>query len=80
MTDRKYLNKVQVIFRDVLDNQDIVLSRETTAGEIEEWDSLSHINLVVAIEKEFGIRFALGELQRLKNVGDMIDLIGRKVG
>lgn len=80
MTDRKYLNKVQVIFRDVLDNQDIVLSRETTADEIEEWDSLSHISLVVAIEKEFGIRFALGELQRLKNVGDMIDLIGRKVG
>lgn len=68
------------IFRQVFDDETIVVTRETTANDIEEWDSLTHINLAVAVEMRFKIKFALGELQSLKNVGDMLDLINKKVG
>jgi len=68
------------IFRQVFDDDTIVVNRSTTANDIEEWDSLTHINLAVAVEVRFKIKFALGELQTLKNVGDMVDLINRKVG
>jgi len=68
------------IFRQVFDDETIVVSRETTANDIEEWDSLTHINLAVAVEMKFKIKFALGELQSLKNVGDMLDLISKKIG
>ena len=67
------------IFRQVFDDPSIVLKRETTADDIDEWDSLSHINLVIAVENRFKIKFALGELQTLKNVGDMVDLIEKKI-
>ncbi len=67
------------IFRQVFDDPSIVIKRETTADDIDEWDSLSHINLVIAVETKFNIKFALGELQALKNVGEMIDLIEKKI-
>ena len=51
----------------------------TTAADVEGWDSLAHINLVVAIEKKYKVKFALGELQELKNVGDMADLLATKL-
>lgn len=66
------------IFREVFDDDSIVVKRETTADDIDDWDSLSHLNLVIAVEMKFGIKFALGELQALKNVGDMADLIVKK--
>ena len=72
------LKRVQEIFRDIFDEDELVLTAATTAADIEEWDSLNHINLVNAIEKEFKIRFALGELQLMKNVGEMIHLISVK--
>jgi len=67
------------IFRQVIDDESIVLTRETTADDIEAWDSLSHINLVAAVEMSFKVRFALGELQSLKNVGHLVDLIDKKM-
>ena len=70
---------VQDIFRDIFDVDDLVITNTTNSDEIEDWDSLNHINLVSAIEKEFEIRFALGELIELKDVGAMIDLIGEKL-
>lgn len=70
---------LQEIFRDILDLGDLVLENETSANDIEGWDSLAHINLVVAIEKKYNIRFALGELQELKNIQDMIFLIEKKI-
>ncbi len=73
------LEKLNPIFRQVFEDDDIVLHRETTADDIDAWDSLSHINLVMAIEMEFKIRFALGELQSLKNVGHLADLIDKKL-
>ena len=56
-----------------------MITRESNAATVEDWDSLAHVNLVTAIEKKYKIKFALGELQELKNVGDMIDLIEAKL-
>ena len=67
------------IFRQVFDDDSLVVTRATTAKDIEEWDSLSHMNLVLAVETYFGIKVALGELRSLKNVGEMADLIARKL-
>lgn len=73
------LSQIQPLFRDILDQPDLVLTRSSNASNVEDWDSLAHINLVIAVERHFGIKFALGELQDLKDVGDMIDLIQRKL-
>lgn len=70
--------KLTEIFKDVLDHDDIVLYRETTAKDVEDWDSLSHVSIIVAIEKEFKIKFTMSELKPLKNVGEMLDLIQTK--
>jgi acyl carrier protein len=71
-------DRLQAVMRDVFDRPDIVVSPAMTAADVEEWDSLSHVNLVVAVEKEFGLHFTLAEIKPLKNVGEMMDLIRRK--
>ncbi|MDP3085509.1 MAG: phosphopantetheine-binding protein [Rubrivivax sp.] len=68
------------IFRDVLDDPAIVLARATTAADIEDWDSLAQISLLVAIEREFKIQITLAESKSLANVGEMIDLVAGKTG
>ena len=68
-------DSLQNIFRDIFDDEDLIISNSTNSDEIEDWDSLNHINLVSAIEKEFNIKFALGELMALKDVGAMVDLM-----
>ena len=73
------LAELTPIFHEVFDDDSIVISRQTTANDIDAWDSLSHMNMVMAVEVRFGIRFALGELQSLKNVGDLIDLTEKKL-
>lgn len=73
------LKELQPIFQDVFDDEDLVVTNESNAESIDDWDSLSHIRLVVAIEKHFGIKFAFGELQGLKNVGEMIEVIEKKL-
>ena len=72
------LETVQTIMRDVFDLPELQVTPALTAQDVEEWDSISHISLVVALEKEFSIRFALGELQSLQNVGEMLALIEKK--
>ena len=67
------------IFREVFDDDTIVITRLTTADDIDAWDSLSHMNMVMAIEIKFGVRFALGELPTLRNVGDLVDLTAKKL-
>jgi len=64
----------------IFDNPGLVINRATTAPDVKGWDSLSHINLIVAIEREFRIRFKTAEVTGMKNVGDLIDLIVRKSG
>ncbi len=66
------LNKV---FRDIFDDEEIIVKPETTANDIEDWDSLEHINLIVAIEQEFGMKFNMNEVTTMKNVGEMVDII-----
>ncbi len=66
------------IFRDIFDDETLELRDSTNAEDIEDWDSLAQINLIVAIEKSFKIKFMLGELDNLKNVGEMITLIEKK--
>lgn len=79
MTREEVFIIVQNIFRDIFDIDDLVIDNKTNSDEIEDWDSLNHINLVSAIEKEFKIKFALGELASLKDVGAMVDLMMEKL-
>ena len=78
MEKNQILEEVQEIFRDVLDNEDIVLEDATTADDIEEWDSLTHIQLIVAIEKHFKVKFTSLEILSWKNVGEMIACLAAK--
>ena len=78
MEKNQILEEVQEIFREVLDNEEIVLAGETTADNIDEWDSLTHIQLIVAIEKHFKIKFTSKEILSWQNVGEMIDCIAAK--
>lgn len=71
--------KVNEIFCDELDNDDIVLTDETTADDVEEWDSLSHVQLIVAIEKAFGIKFTSNEILSWNNVGELIDSLEKRL-
>lgn len=79
MENQEILLKVQDIFCDVLDDENIKLKEETTANDIEEWDSLTHIQLIVAIEKAFKIKFTSREILSWKNVGEMVNAIGSKL-
>jgi acyl carrier protein len=67
------------IMVDTFDLDDLTITRDTTAADIEEWDSLSHIRLIVAIEREFRIKFTNAEIESLANVGELIDTIEAKV-
>jgi acyl carrier protein len=78
MEKEQILSEVQEIFRTILDQENLVLKPETTAADVEDWDSLSHIQLVVAIEKHFKIRFTSKEIQSWKNVEEMISSIQSK--
>ncbi|MBK8611315.1 MAG: acyl carrier protein [Chitinophagaceae bacterium] len=72
------LKQINDIFIDVLDNEEIAITESTTADDVEDWDSLSHIQLVVAVEKHFKIRFNSKEIQSWNNVGEMINCILEK--
>lgn len=78
MERTQIMSEVQDIFRDVLDNEEIVLADTTTADDIEEWDSLTHIQLIVAIEKHFKIKFTSMEILSWQNIGEMVDCINQK--
>ena len=71
--------QVQEVFRDELELDDLELTDETTADDVEEWDSLSHVQLVVALEKAFGIKFTSREILSWDNIGDLVDCISKKL-
>ena len=79
MDEAQIYNDLNGIFCDVLDDDSIVLSPQTSASDIPEWDSFAHVNLVVASEMRFGVRFHSSELEELRNVGDFVQLIQRKL-
>ncbi|MEI6138890.1 MAG: acyl carrier protein [Mariniphaga sp.] len=78
MDRNELLKQINTIFTDILDNQDLVIEETTTATEVKEWDSLTHIQLVVATEKHFKIRFTSKEIQSWNNVGEMLNSIELK--
>jgi len=80
MDDTQLRSQLTGIFQDVFGDSALQLQDDMTAGEVEEWDSLTHINLIVAIEKSFRVKFTTGEVSQLRNVGDLIALIRRKTG
>ena len=80
MTREYVMEKVQDIFRDVFDDEELVITDETNSDDIEDWDSLEHISLIVAMEKEFGTKFDIKMVNKLENVGGMIDLILEQAG
>lgn len=77
MTEQAILEAVQEIFRDNFDDDTLVITRETCADDIEDWDSLEQINLLTAIEKKLSIKFKLADVRDLKDVGDLLDLVAR---
>jgi acyl carrier protein len=80
MSSTSTLEQVRLAMEDVFDLDDLTIGPETTADNIEEWDSLSHIRLIVAIERRMKIKFTNAEVERLKNVGDLVELIDLKRG
>jgi acyl carrier protein len=75
MNRKQICDAVNEVFRDVFDDESISVNDKTVAADIEDWDSLEHINLILAIEQKFKIKFTLGEVTGMKNVGEMIDVI-----
>ena len=72
------INRLNTIFREVFEDGSIQVTQEMTANDVEKWDSLSHLAMVIAVEKEFCIKFKLKELVSMKNVGDLINRIASK--
>ncbi|MCL1830457.1 MAG: acyl carrier protein [Oscillospiraceae bacterium] len=79
MNRAEILDRVQNIFRDIFDDNDILITDETNATDIEDWESLEQINILVAIQKEFSIKFSIDDVEGLENVGQTIDLIEAKL-
>jgi acyl carrier protein len=79
MDESAIIAKLTQIFRAVLENDSISLTAETTAEDVAEWDSMNHIFLVVEIERQFGIKFRTAEMEELKNVGDLAQLVAAKL-
>jgi acyl carrier protein len=79
VTDHEILERLTAIFRDILDDDNIELTPETTAADIKDWDSANHINIVVSVEMRFGIKISNAQVEQLKNVGDFVELIAQKL-
>ena len=78
MENNARFSEVEKIFQDVFQNPNLKISRQDNASSVDNWDSLNNIRLVLGVEKRFKVKFALGELQDLKNVGDLVDLVEKK--
>ncbi len=73
--DKEIYERLNNVFRDIFDDETIEVNANTTSSDIEDWDSLEHINLIVAIEQEFGMKFNMNEVTTMKNVGEMVEII-----
>lgn len=79
MTHEALMDRLQIIFRDQFDDDSIVIADATCAADIEDWDSLAHMELIDTVEKTFGVHFTLGEINSFQNVGDMCACILKKL-
>ena len=75
MSREEVFERLDEVFQDVFDDESIEVHDETTSDDIEDWDSLEHINLIAAVEQEFGVKFNMGQVVSMKNVGEMVDII-----
>lgn len=80
MTKEEIYATLDKVFQEVFEDDSIHVGPETTANDIEDWDSLEHINLVVAIEKQFQMKFTMGEITTMKNVGEMVEILQNRGG
>ncbi len=80
MDRQQILDEMGNIIRDIFDDDTIVVTDNTTAADIEDWDSLEQINILVAAEHAFSVKFSVGEIEGLKNVGELVDLVVKKRG
>lgn len=78
MSKNEIVKRLTEVFRDIFDDDSIVITEKTTANDIEDWDSIEHINLIGAVEEEFGMRFKMREVSGMKNVGEMINIIAER--
>ncbi len=79
MKEEEIYHELDSVFQDVFDDESIHVTAETTAKDIEDWDSLEHINLVLAIENRFHMKFRMNEVTSMKNVGEMVEIIKERV-
>lgn len=78
MNKNDIVKRLTEVFRDVFDDDSIVINENTTSADIDDWDSIEHINLIGAVEDEFGMRFKMKEVSGMKNVGEMIGIISER--
>ena len=78
MNESQIYDRLSAIFFDIFDDDGIVLRPETTARDVPGWDSFAHVNIIVATEQAFGIKFHAAEIGRLQNVSELVSLIARK--
>ena len=78
MSREEIFERLNEVFRDVFDDKGIEVTDQTVAADIEGWDSLAHIGLIVSVERSFGIKFSIGEVSSMKNVGAMADIIAAR--
>lgn len=79
MSPEEVMSRLNRIFQNVFDDNTLVVNEGTTARDVENWDSLNHLELILSVEEQFGIKFSLGELQDMKNVGMLVQSIQAKV-
>lgn len=80
MERNELIEKLTLIFQDVFSDNNLVLEDDMTADDVKRWDSLSHMVMITTVEKEFGIKFKLKDLNKMKQVGDLISIIESKLG
>ena len=78
MTRDEIFEGLNEVFQDVFDDEEIIVNESTTSDDIEDWDSLEHIRLIAAVEREFGVKFTMKEVSAMKNVGEMAAIIAER--
>jgi acyl carrier protein len=79
VTDQEVLDRLTPLFQEIFQDDAITVKSETTAADVERWDSLSHIDMIMLVEESFGIRVPTREVTRMKNVGDLVHVIQAQV-